>query len=413
MRVTRFHPALLSVCLLAACTRSVGNEQSAMASVSREVDATRSQGTTATRPTSPTARPEKETAVGQHSPATTTDVPRLRRDGKILMVSRPSEGRDLIVVDRRSGNSRILVDGDEIEGRIGNAAWSSDGRWLAYDVAPEQQLWFMNARDGARALTLDVGPWAWSPTGAQLAIISTDYTFTDEGLVSVPRDLILLDPSTGRLTDLGPTIDDVTTGPVWAPDASRIVYGVRGGSVYSIDPRSGDRSLLVRLQGTSDSIDGIDWSQDGTHIAVLGDALYVMRADGTDVRVVAENIGRTWGAWLPDASLTTAWSPDGTRLAYENFARADRELRIWTVSLDDSSSSLVASYTNPVCCQSGGAPVWSPDGSRIAFAVPLDAEERRVGYYVVNATRTGRARAIDELTYLSWRGGWYFCFCYG
>ena len=34
-------------------------------------------------------------------------------------------------------------------------------------------------------------------------------------------------------------------------------------------------------------------------------------------------------------------------------------------------------------------------------------------HLVVNADGTGDPREIDELTYLSWLGGWYFCFCYG
>jgi hypothetical protein len=60
-----------------------------------------------------------------------------------------------------------------------------------------------------------------------------------------------------------------------------------------------------------------------------------------------------------------AWSPDGTGLAYTGFSGPDhRELQVWTVSVDGSAPSLVASR----CCLSdGGGAVWSPDGSQIAF----------------------------------------------
>jgi hypothetical protein len=34
-------------------------------------------------------------------------------------------------------------------------------------------------------------------------------------------------------------------------------------------------------------------------------------------------------------------------------------------------------------------------------------------WLVMNADGTGDAREIDEIQYLSWRGGWYFCHCYG
>jgi hypothetical protein len=60
----------------------------------------------------------------------------------------------------------------------------------------------------------------------------------------------------------------------------------------------------------------------------------------------------------------------------------------------------------------GGGAVWSPDGSRIAFETepPGDLSHH---YLVVNADGSGDPREFDKLTYLSWLGGWYFCYCYG
>ncbi len=34
-------------------------------------------------------------------------------------------------------------------------------------------------------------------------------------------------------------------------------------------------------------------------------------------------------------------------------------------------------------------------------------------YLVVNADGTGDPTELDEFTYRSWAGGWYFCSCYG
>jgi Tol biopolymer transport system component len=326
------------------------------------------------------------------------DLPELRRDGEIITM----RGSDLIGVDPHTGNGRTLVDGREIHGTVGNAAFSPDGGWLAFDVATQSSLWVMDAELGPRRLAVNPGRWAWSPTDAQLAMMH-DSTLT------------LIDPSTGRRIDLGPTFDDGdTTGPVWSPDGTRIVFGVRGGSLYSVDVGSGDRSLLVPLSGNLDSIDGIEWSPDGAHVAILADLieglrrLYVMNADGSGLRVLVNDFEPgDWPGWFPDdPSQQTAWSPDGTRLTYRAFSGPnERELRIWTVSLDGSAPSLVASHTNGECCIDGG-PVWSPDGSQIAF-------ETDSSHIVINADGTDDAREIDELTYLSWLGGWYFCFCYG
>ena len=138
--------------------------------------------------------------------------------------------------------------------------------------------------------------------------------------------------------------------------------------------------------------------------------LYVMNADASGLRVLVDDFEPGgWGpGWFPGDPLTQLeWSPDGTRLTYPAFLGPDqRELRIWTVSLDGSAPSLVASHTNDECCVDGGDPVWSPDRSEIAFATDSS-------HIAVNADGTGEPSEIDELTYLSWHGGWYFCRCYG
>ena len=67
---------------------------------------------------------------------------------------------------------------------------------------------------------------------------------------------------------------------------------------------------------------------------------------------------------------------------------------------------------NDECCIDGGSPVWSPDASHIAFATDKEAPQKPT-HIAVKADGTGESREIDELTYLSWQGGWYFCRCYG
>jgi Tol biopolymer transport system component len=332
---------------------------------------------------------------------------------------KPRQGVEVItgsleMVDPVTGRSRSLGDDAKVPGTIGNAAWSPSGGWVAYDMAGRKEsLWVVGAQGEPRQLAEVAGAWAWSPTDAQLAMMRTPSSlFPEEAEGRVP--LILLDASTGRETDLGTTVGEVTTGPVWSPDGTRIVYGVRGGSIYSVDVESGDHALLVRLQGNLDSIYGLEWSPDGAHMAILVDVaedrrrLYVMDADASELPTLVDDL-EAWGWWsFPGDPLTQiAWSPDGTRLTYPTFSGPDqRELRIWTASLDGSAPSLVASRLNDECCIDGGSPVWSPDGSHIAF----ETDEM---YLAVNADGTGQPREIDRLTYLNWRGGWYFCYCYG
>jgi Tol biopolymer transport system component len=314
----------------------------------------------------------------------------LRRDGEVITTEATSSpdgshrGTRLVAVDPDTGESRIVVDVEQPG--IGNAAWSPDGRWLAYDHYG-RGLWVVNAERETRQLAVEASwvSWTWSPTAPQLAMV---------------RDsrLTVVDASTGRQTDLGDVVGDVTSAPVWSPDGTRILYGARGGSLYSVDVGGGDHSLLVRLPGENlDSMDEIEWSPDGAYIAIVNDLepgdrrLYVMNADGSRVRVLLDN-------FEPGGF---AWSPDGTGLTYGGFS--GRKLRIWTVSLDGSAPSLVASHTNDICCRS--SPVWSPDGSQIAFRTA------RSSFVMINSDGTGDVRTIDELTYRSWDGGSYSCEC--
>ena len=363
-------------------------------------------------------------AIQTASPIPADPTPTPLGPGEVLTVG----SRDLIAQDPDSGLVREIVDTVTLPERaegITSAAWSPDRGWVAFRAGG---LWVADTIGGApRQITADLGwsPWAWSPTEDQLVVV-------------LGGDVTLIDAATGRESDLGTAV-----GPedregyavhtlVWSPDGTRIAYdgGPGWGSVYSIDVESGEHTLLVPQPAGTGEINDIDWSPDGTHLAIsyvdasyiashkaeLGavwykaTALYLANADGSDLRLLDRIVASQWPVWIPRLSVGTAWSPDGTRLAYTSFSGPDhQELQVWTGSVDGSAPSLVASR----CCLSdGGGPVWSPDGSRMAFESepPGDLPHH---YLVVNADGTGEPGEIDELLYRSWLGGSYFCYCYG
>jgi Tol biopolymer transport system component len=146
------------------------------------------------------------------------------------------------------------------------------------------------------------------------------------------------------------------------------------GEIYSVSPSGARPTQLTR--GKSDKASP-SWSADGRRIAFVklrkgrphGDIegprqgdIYTMRADGSDQAVVTST--------LRDDS-SPSWSPDGRRLVFlraigedypENGVYVDRDIFV----VDRDGTDLVRLTRTPEVSE--GPPVWSPDGTKIAFS---------------------------------------------
>jgi hypothetical protein len=207
------------------------------------------------------------------------------------------------------------VEVPQVEDNTAPAVFGAASRrtWVIVGALTVAALWIATTGGPfGRLRAHDVPPTASPQSGAQTAS-PQDRADTSPGGRSALGGPALSRPAVSGL-NLNGVNGDVTSPPARSPNGSRLVFGARGGTIYSEIVQSGKRSVLVHLPGRNlDSVDQIEWSPDGAHIAVMNDLepgggrLYVVNADGTDVRVLIHN-------YKPQRRFV--WSPDGKSIAY-------------------------------------------------------------------------------------------------
>ncbi len=134
--------------------------------------------------------------------------------------------------------------------------------------------------------------------------------------------------------------------------------------IYAMDPDGSHVQPLTGKPPEKISYNALAaWSPDRQKIAFMSDRdgnmeIYVMAADGSDVQRLTRHRGR---------DSAPVWSPDGSQIA---FARDNmdppRNRSIYVMDSDGSNVQRLAEFTT------GGYTSWSPDGERIAFEAKFD-----------------------------------------
>ena len=350
---------------------------------------------------------------------------RILREGEVLQVG--GDGVTLVATDPATGHQRALfrcADCSYIPevaaNSEGGAALSSEGGWIAYEACgddgggggacdtagPGVGVWVVGA-DGPPIRVTSSGSgwngwaWAWSPTKEQLAFVTER-----SGLA----ELVLLDPATDERTSV--TTDEEIATLSWSPDGTQIAIASGYSGVYAVELATGELTSIYP-DGTVN--EDLSWSPDGTRLVFYDydfssdrERIIVVNADGSDRRVLVDE-GNPHGPGAP------GWSPDGTKIAYvrtpqESGSTRDLSFEVWVIGADGSDATRLF---HGDCCIGRGVPnpsvgdwsdpVWSPDGSRIAFFD--DADVPFGSQLVVNADGSGSPKVVDDVVVDGWIQG--------
>ena len=258
--------------------------------------------------------------------------------------------RNLWIVDVATGESHALTSAKKSST---NAAWSSDGKWIAFlsdrpgqiKDTPEgkKQLYVISA-DGGEAQQItktenDVNAFDWAPDSRRIAfsmsdpepktlkdrkekygeysVVHSDYQMAHLWIIDLPDDSANAAPEAKRLTEG----DAFSVGSfAWSPDGTRIAFSAQ---------------------------------KDSDLISSFSEDIYVVKIADKSIKKIVDTPG-------PDTN--PKWSPDGKKIAFETAAGAKffyyTNVKIAVVPAEGGTPQILTEAFD----EDPGLVGWGPDG---------------------------------------------------
>jgi Tol biopolymer transport system component len=293
-------------------------------------------------------------------------------------------------LDGVDGPHQLFALDDSDAGSLRPHDWSPDGRWLALRISrPDRtsQLGLLSLVDG-RFRPLKSFTWGTTPGSVFFSRDGRFLAYDSPGAADQPADVYLLAVDGSREQKIvGHAGQDEVKG--WSPDGRFLIFASdRTGSLRLWRLPMDDGRVTGAPELLTGDI-GTTWPLGFTADGILfllrtmssRDA-HVARVDVEAGRLIAAPVGFTEG--FVDGTGTPVWSRDGSRLAYRSCGGNCLAIR----SVATGAARVLASGLRYVW-----RPAWSPDGRRLVTAGTDD--KGRPGIYEVDV-ETGAVTQVVQ-----------------
>ena len=297
---------------------------------------------------------------------------------KILFIMATLKGvkTDLCVMDIKGRQIRHILQPDSPM-RIVHPNWSPDSEHIIYyyqDIPEERAGISIISDDGNNIVNITPDPFepvdlpTWSPKRSQIGYI--DNIIITQPPPPNPLQIYMMNLTKESVTALTSGGAEERIPLAWHPDGHKILFAMlnpvgRPGPDWSdIFVMDNNGENIINLTQTPEEEAHASWSPDGQKIVFdrllkkgeaiedFESAIFVMEADGQNPQRLT---------FEPGLNLAPVWSPDGNKIAFLSYRNGTS--RIHTMDIDGQNVQQVTHHGREL----DGPPVWSPDGRWIAF----------------------------------------------
>ena len=311
---------------------------------------------------------------------------------KILftMITDAVEGAktDLCVMDIKRRHIRHILQPDSPMWIV-HPNWSPDSEHIIYYYQGNREAGIsIISSDGNNIVNITSHPFTpadlptWSPKRSQIGYIAN--TIITQPPPPNPLQIYMMNLAKESVTALTSGGAEERIPLDWHPDGQKILFAMlnpvgRPGPDWSdIFVMDNNGENIINLTQTPEEEAHASWSPDGEQIVfdrllkkgeAIGDfesAIFVMEADGQNPQRLT---------FEPGLNFAPVWFPDGNKIAFLSYRNGTS--RIYTMDINGQNVQQITHHGREL----DGPPVWSPDGRWIAF---MSRDDQDWGLYITD-----------------------------